>query len=104
MTPFFILQNIRVVAMYYTRITLARLTSLLDLTPKATEEVLCRLVVSNTVWAKIDRPSGVVNFRKKDTAEDILNDWATDVGKLMGLVEKSWMEMNAALAVKTVSK
>jgi len=95
--------NIRVIALYYTRITLTRLTSLLDLSPKATEEVLCRLVVSGTVYARIDRPNGVVSFKRKETAEDVLNDWASDVGRLMGLVEKSWMEMNAALAVKTRS-
>ncbi|KAG8986813.1 hypothetical protein FRB94_002648 [Tulasnella sp. JGI-2019a] len=95
--------NIRVIALYYTRITLSRLTSLLDLSAKATEEVLCRLVVSGTVHARIDRPNGVVSFRQKETAEDVLNDWASDVGRLMGLVEKSWMEMNAALAVKTRS-
>jgi len=93
--------NVRVISVYYTRITLARLTSLLDLSPKATEEVLARLVVSGTVYARIDRPAGIATFRKKDSAEDILNDWASDVGKLMELVEKSWMEMNAALAVKT---
>ncbi|KAG8876844.1 hypothetical protein FRB97_003844 [Tulasnella sp. 331] len=95
--------NIRVIALYYTRITLSRLTSLLDLSAKATEEVLCRLVVSGTVHARIDRPNGVVSFKQKETAEDVLNAWASDVGRLMGLVEKSWMEMNAALAVKTRS-
>ncbi|KAG9043810.1 hypothetical protein FS837_009112 [Tulasnella sp. UAMH 9824] len=92
--------NIRVIALYYNRITLTRLTSLLDLSAKETEEILCRLVVSGTVWARIDRPAGIVTFRKRETPEDILNAWASDVGKLMSLVEKSWMEMNAALAVK----
>lgn len=58
------------------------------------------MVVSGTVWARVDRPAGIVTFRKKETPEDILNAWASDVGKLMSLVEKSWMEMNAALAVK----
>ncbi|KAG8896815.1 hypothetical protein FRB99_008622 [Tulasnella sp. 403] len=96
--------NVRVISVYYSRITLPRLTSLLDLSPKATEEVLCRLVVSGTVYARIDRPAGIVNFKKKETAEDILNDWASDVGRLMGIVEKTWMEMNAALAVRTTTK
>ncbi|KAG8970673.1 hypothetical protein FRC03_004055 [Tulasnella sp. 419] len=95
--------NIRVISHYYTRITLQRLTSLLDLTPKETETILCRLVVSGTVYARIDRPAGMVSFKKKESAEDLLNKWAGDVGKLMELVEKSWMEMNAALAVKARS-
>jgi len=44
--------NIRVVARYYTRITLARLTSLLDLALKQMEEILARLVVSGTIGLK----------------------------------------------------
>ncbi|KAF8898941.1 hypothetical protein BD779DRAFT_1637987 [Infundibulicybe gibba] len=93
--------NIRVVAQYYTRITLPRLTSLLDLTPKQTEETLARLVVSGTIWARVDRPAGVVNFRSKQSAEDVMNDWSSDMQKLLGLVEKTWMGMNAAQAAQS---
>jgi 26S proteasome regulatory subunit N5 len=93
--------NIRVVAQYYTRITLARLTSLLDLTSKQTEEILARLVVSGTIWAKVDRPAGVINFRSKRSAEDVMNDWSSDMQRLLGLVEKTWMGMNAAQAAQS---
>ncbi|KAF9015569.1 hypothetical protein BDQ17DRAFT_1229505 [Cyathus striatus] len=93
--------NIRVVAQYYTRITLPRLTSLLDLSPRQTEEILSRLVVSGTIWARIDRPAGVVNFRSKRSAEDVMNDWSSDMQKLLGLVEKTWMGMNAAQAAQS---
>jgi len=93
--------NIRVVAEYYTRITLSRLTSLLDLTPQATEETLSRLVVSGTIWARIDRPSSVVNFKAKRSAEEVMNDWSSDMQKLLGLVEKTWMGMNAAQAAQS---
>ncbi|KDR85390.1 hypothetical protein GALMADRAFT_54206 [Galerina marginata CBS 339.88] len=93
--------NIRVVAQYYTRITLTRLTSLLDLTSKQTEQTLARLVVSGTVWAKVDRPAGIVNFRSKRSAEDVMNDWSSDMQKLLGLVEKTWMGMNAAQAAQS---
>ena len=94
-------QNIRVVAEYYDRITLSRLTTLLDLSRKQTEDTLCRLVVSGTVWARIDRPAGIVNFRGKRSAEDVMNDWSSDMQKLLGLVEKTWMGMNAALAAQS---
>ncbi|GLB35964.1 putative motif in proteasome subunits, Int-6, Nip-1 and TRIP-15 [Lyophyllum shimeji] len=93
--------NIRVVAEYYTRITLTRLTSLLDLTPKQTEETLARLVVSGTIWARIDRPAGIVDFRKKRSAEDVMNDWSSDMQKLLGLAEKTWMGVNAAQAAQS---
>lgn len=90
-------------AEYYSRITIARLTALLDLTPKQTEQTLARLVVSGTIWAKIDRPAGIVDFRKKRSAEDVMNDWSSDMQKLLGLVEKTWMAMNAAQAAQSRS-
>ncbi|KAH9944178.1 PCI-domain-containing protein [Epithele typhae] len=93
--------NIRIMSQYYTRITLARLTSLLDLTQQQTEEVLCRLVVSGTVWARVDRPAGIVNFRKSRSAEDVMNDWSSDMQRLLGLVEKTWMSVNAAQAAQS---
>lgn len=93
-------QNIRVIAEYYSRIKLERLRSLLDLSLKQTEEILSRLVVSGTVWARIDRPAGIVNFRSKRTAEEVMNDWSSDMQKLLGLVEKTWMGMNAAQAAQ----
>ncbi|OCH94729.1 hypothetical protein OBBRIDRAFT_722283 [Obba rivulosa] len=93
--------NIRVVAQYYTRITLQRLTSLLDLNRQQTEETLCRLVVSGTVWARIDRTAGIVNFRASKSAEDVMNDWSSDMQRLLGLVEKTWMGVNAAQAAQS---
>lgn len=97
-------QNIRIVAKYYTRITLPRLTTLLDLTPQQAEETLCRLVVSGTVWARIDRPTGIVNFRSSKSAEDVMNDWSSDMQKLLSLVEKTWMGVNAAQAAQARAK
>ena len=75
--------------------------TLLDLPAKETEETLCRLVVSGAIWARIDRPSGVVSFRKPRSAEDVMNDWSSDMQKLLGLVEKAWMGMNAAQAAQS---
>ena len=80
--------------------TLDRLTSLLDLSVKEVEEVLSRLVVDGSVYARIDRPNAIVNFQSRKSAEDVMNEWSYDVTKLMNLVEKSWMGMNAALAGK----
>ena len=78
-----------------------RLTQLLDLSQQQTEETLCRLVVSKTIWARIDRPNGIITFRNKQTAEEVMNEWSSDMQKLLGLVEKTWMGMNAALAAQS---
>ena len=78
-----------------------RLTALLDLSTAKAEEILSRLVVSGTVWARIDRPTGIINFRNKQSPEDVMNNWSSDMQRLLGLVEKTWMGMNAALAAQS---
>lgn len=78
-----------------------RLTELLNLTPKETEDTLARLVVAGTIWARVDRPAGIVSFRSKRTPEDVMNDWSSDMQKLLGLVEKTWMGVNAAQAAQS---
>jgi 26S proteasome regulatory subunit N5 len=75
--------NIRTVAKYYTRITLERLTQLLDLPVAGTEDVLSSLVVSKTVYARIDRPAGTIDFRQPRATDGILNEWSNDVERLM---------------------
>lgn len=82
-------QNIRVVAGYYTRITLSRLATFLSLSVAETEQFLSKLVTSKTVYAKIDRPAGIVSFVKPKRGDEVLNEWSSDVHKLMGLIEKS---------------
>lgn len=46
-------------------------------------------MTSKTVYAKIDRPAGIVDFVKPKKGDEVLNEWSSDVGKLMGLIEKS---------------
>ena len=81
-----------------------RLTALLDLPQQQTEETLSRLVVSGTIWARIDRPAGIINFRNKQTAEDVMNNWSSDMQKMLSLVEKTWMGVNAAQAAQARAK
>jgi 26S proteasome regulatory subunit N5 len=81
--------NIRVVAGYYSRISLTRLTELLDLPPLTTERTLCKLVTDKTVYARIDRPSGIVSFQKPRRTNESLNTWSHDIGKMLSLVEKT---------------
>ncbi|XP_046660842.1 26S proteasome non-ATPase regulatory subunit 12 [Homalodisca vitripennis] len=78
--------NIRVMSKYYTRITLKRMSELLDLPSEETEEFLSNMVVGKTVQAKIDRPAGIVSFRTIKDPSDVLNDWASNLDSLMRLV------------------
>jgi 26S proteasome regulatory subunit N5 len=83
--------NIRIMAKYYTRITLQRMAHLLDLSPEDTEEFLSNLVCSKTVTAKVDRLDGVVHFQVPQTHDvnAVLNNWASGLSSLMDLVTKT---------------
>ncbi|XP_023007437.1 26S proteasome non-ATPase regulatory subunit 12 homolog A-like [Cucurbita pepo subsp. pepo] len=81
--------NILVVSKYYSRITLKRLAELLCLNLKEAEKHLSEMVVSKALVAKIDRPMGIVSFQTSKDSNDILNSWATNLEKLLDLVEKS---------------
>jgi len=80
--------NVRVVAKYYTRIQMGRLTELLDLTEDETEKYISDLVTSKTVYAKIDRPARIVSFAKPRDADDVLNEWSHNMKSLLGLLER----------------
>ncbi|XP_067615076.1 26S proteasome non-ATPase regulatory subunit 12 isoform X1 [Eurosta solidaginis] len=81
--------NIRIIAMYYSRIHLQRMSELLNLPSNRCEEYLSKLANSDTIRVKIDRPVGIVYFTTKKSASDILNNWANDVNQLMSLVNKT---------------
>jgi 26S proteasome regulatory subunit N5 len=80
--------NVRVVAKYYTRIQMGRLTQLLDLTEDETEKYISELVTAKTVYAKIDRPARIVSFAKPRDADDVLNEWSANMRSLLGLLER----------------
>lgn len=99
--------NIQVVAKYYTKIRLARLAQLLDLTTEQAEAALADLVTKKTIHARMDRPAGVVNFRPRLSDAELLNQWSNDmeqllhtVEKVSHLVEKEWAIQRAGLVVK----
>ncbi|MBA0737532.1 hypothetical protein Gogos_010990, partial [Gossypium gossypioides] len=81
--------NILVVSKYYSRITLKRLAELLCLTIQEAEKHLSEMVVSKALVAKIDRPMGIVCFQVAKDSNEILNSWASNLEKLLDLVEKS---------------
>jgi len=81
--------NIRVLSKYYTRITMQRLASLLDLDIAKAEASLSDVVSSQAIYAKIDRPAGIVVFVKKQDPSETLNKWADSVGDLLQLLEKT---------------
>mmetsp|Transcript_52543 Transcript_52543/g.104313 ORF Transcript_52543/g.104313 Transcript_52543/m.104313 type:complete len:464 (+) Transcript_52543:63-1454(+) len=81
--------NLRVAAKYYKRIRLSRLAVLLGLSPDECEKQLSALVPEGALFAKVDRPAGIVVFAPKVSAEETLSEWSSDLGQLLGLVERT---------------
>jgi len=79
--------NIRVVEKYYTRITLPKLCQFLSLDAKETEYHVGRLMVSGSIYAKIDRPHNIIVFRKAQSPAEKLNNWGRDIDSLLKIVE-----------------
>lgn len=81
--------NIRVLSKYYKRIRTARVAELLALDEDRAEQFISEMVSSKQLYAKIDRPAGIVTFARRPTPNSVINDWSRDVGKLLGLVEQT---------------
>lgn len=81
--------NIRVVSRYYSSISFSRMCALLQLTPDVLENHLSEMSSGGDVYVKIDRPAGIVKFVPPRGADAVLSDWASDVGKLLSLMEST---------------
>eukprot|EP00243_Klebsormidium_subtile_P003291 TRINITY_DN16644_c0_g1_i1.p1 TRINITY_DN16644_c0_g1~~TRINITY_DN16644_c0_g1_i1.p1 ORF type:complete len:477 (+),score=150.55 TRINITY_DN16644_c0_g1_i1:140-1570(+) len=81
--------NILVISKYYARVTLKRLSELLDLPTEETEKYLADMVTTKALVAKVDRPAGIINFQARQDSHEVLNTWAVSIEKLLELVEKS---------------
>ena len=86
--------NIQVVSCYYARISMERLGGLLGLSIGLMEEQLCEMVTKKQVYARIDRPKGIIVFAPPKTANTILNDWSGDISSLLNLVEGACQEIH----------
>eukprot|EP00741_Cyanophora_paradoxa_P021300 tig00021348_g20560.t1 len=81
--------NIRVISKYYSRISSARLAELLALSPSEMERNVSDMVSSKALYARIDRPAGIVRFQKPQEPSDVLNAWSGNISSLLDLVETS---------------
>lgn len=85
--------NILVVSRYYQRITMQRLSQILDLTQDEAEKQLSDMVVSKALEAKIDRPAGIVRFSHRQEPAEALNKWSASITKLLDTVEKTCQQI-----------
>jgi len=81
--------NIRIMAKYYTRISLVRMAELLALPESKAEDSLADMVVSGAVQAKTDRLEGIIDFSQQQDPLENLNEWSSNINKLMDHVMKT---------------
>eukprot|EP00829_Urostomides_striatus_P007275 TRINITY_DN1803_c0_g1_i1.p2 TRINITY_DN1803_c0_g1~~TRINITY_DN1803_c0_g1_i1.p2 ORF type:complete len:343 (+),score=66.12 TRINITY_DN1803_c0_g1_i1:102-1130(+) len=93
--------NLKVVEMFYTRITLKRLAELCNVNPDLVETEIAEMVCNGRLRAKIDRILGIVDFRRQMQPHDYLNDWSFDIKTLLGLVEETCHLINREHVVHT---
>lgn len=85
------------------QLQMPRLAQLLDMSVDEAEKHVADLVVAKAISAKVDRPAGIVRFGKRQAAEDTLNTWASNIGKLLDLVEKSCQQISKEAMLHKVS-
>jgi 26S proteasome regulatory subunit N5 len=91
--------NIRVISKYYTRITLKRMSQLLEQSTTKTEQALTELVSSGEVDARINRLDGTVSFSRTKDIEEKLDDWCDTVDELMRNIQKTTHLINTEYMV-----
>lgn len=79
--------NLRVVSVYYQRLSGTRLAQLLQLSGERLETELADMVSAGDVYAKMDRPKDIVRFCQKPSPEETLSGFASDLDRLLHLVE-----------------
>lgn len=46
-------------------------------------------MTKKTIYARFDRPAGIISFAQTKDPNDILNEWSTNLSNLMTLVSKT---------------
>jgi 26S proteasome regulatory subunit N5 len=94
--------NLRVVSDYYNRIQCSRLADILGLDQEELENHLSELVSSSDFYVKIDRPAAIISFKKPRAPEVVLTDWASDIGKMLNLMESTCHLINRENMVQNI--
>jgi len=82
--------NLRVISKYFSRIRISRLAELLNLSEDESEDRLIRQVSDKkALWAKIDRPRGIVAFAREKEPDECLNEWSGSITTLLDTIEKT---------------
>jgi len=79
--------GLRIASMYYTKIRIERLAELVQLSVEELEERIIDLVFSEQFYARIDRPKGIVTFKKQKKVSEVADEFSQNISKLCRLVD-----------------
>lgn len=80
--------NIRVLSLYYDRISTTRFAELLQLSNVESEEVLSAMVSSGQCFARVDRRAHIISFHRPPNSNELIRQWGDDLNSLNTLVER----------------
>lgn len=99
--------NIRIFATFYSRAYLNHMSDLLYISVNEIEKHLSNLIINHTICAKIDRLTGIVNFRPCESSgpgatvgnqqNDKLNSWMFNISTFMNLIDNTTYLINKEL-------
>ena len=100
--------NMRIISNYYTRISAARFSSLLQLTVNEAELYLSEMVSSGQLYVRIDRPKGEYVFRREEAGgvggAGEIADLTGNIEQLLKLVETTNHLINKEMMVHRAVK
>jgi hypothetical protein len=81
--------SLGVVALYYTNIRLERLAELEQITVDELEDRIVDFCVNEGFYAKIDRPKGVITFKRKQKVAEVAYRFSGNIMHLCKLVDQA---------------
>eukprot|EP00796_Vickermania_ingenoplastis_P010002 gene10002-6982_t len=78
-----------VISTFYTRVPISRLSELVGLTVEHTEAFLMDMVANHTLYAKMDRVDGLVEFEAKRNTAEVVEYWSSAVERCVSLLDEA---------------
>lgn len=79
--------NIRVISHYYSQLSMQRMGELVNAEKDFCEEELCTLNNERVISCRVDRISGVIDFRPVEHENNLLENWNNSINTILDKVD-----------------
>ena len=79
--------NIRVISKYYSELSLQRMSELVNAEKDFCEQELCALNNEKVISCRVDRISGVIDFKPIEHENNLLENWNTSINNILDMVD-----------------